>query len=263
MVKNSKIIPGDMVSFELKEGEKDAVITEILPRKNELIRPAIANVDQLVFIFAFHSPEPDLLMLDKLLLMTSLQDIPTIVCFNKIDLDKEGKLNSFRRQYSNCGCHIMALEAKEEIGIAELREKLYGKTSVLAGQSGVGKTTIINKLFNNNYRTNTVSEKTKRGRHTTTHVEFIRVDDDTFIGDTPGFSLVDSLLISGGRTDSFYPEFEKHIDKCRFKGCIHVNEPSCGVKGAVSDGEIAPERYSRYVTLLGQIKESQKSQRGW
>jgi ribosome biogenesis GTPase len=157
----------------------------------------------------------------------------------------------------------MSVCAAKGIGIDELKSKLLGKTSILAGQSGVGKTTIINKLFNNAYKTSNVSVKTQRGKHTTTHVEFIRVDDQTYIADTPGFSLIDSILISEGRTEALYPEFVKYMGNCKFNGCTHVNEPSCAIKNAVESGEIPEERYTRYVSILQQIKESKRKQRGW
>ena len=237
-----KPLVGDLVEYEILDAEeKTGNIIRILPRKNELIRPAVANIDQALVVFAVKKPDPHFNLLDRFLVMMERQEIPVIICFNKKDIADEPEIESLEKTYEACGYRVIFASAREGENILEIKEALKGKTTTVAGPSGVGKSSLINCLQENvNMETGSISRKIERGKHTTRHSEIIPIAADTYIMDTPGFS---TLYIPGFEKEdlqNFYPEFKEYEPYCRFKGCSHISEPDCGVKEALAEGKISP-----------------------
>ena len=260
--RNQKIKPlvGDNVELELlDEGKKLAAIVDILPRKSQLIRPAVANVDQALIVFAAKDPEPNYSLLDRFLILMAKQNLPVIICFNKTDLISEEERKKIENGYRSSGYEIRFLSAKGKVGTEELFQLINKKTTVLAGPSGVGKSTLVNLLQPGVVmETGTVSEKIKRGKHTTRHSEFIWINEDTYILDTPGFSSLEIEEVEAEDLKLYFPEFQSYEGECRFRGCVHENEPDCAVKQAVKDGIISKERYNSYLLLYKDLKEKKK-----
>ena len=255
-----KPLVGDLVEVSvLDEENKKGNIDEVLERKNELIRPAVANIDQALVIFAIKKPEPNLNLLDRFLIMMQQKEIPCILVFNKSDLATEEERQALRDIYAGSGCEILFVSAKQDQGIEEVRNLLKGKTSTVAGPSGVGKSSLINKLQSDvNMETGSISEKIERGKHTTRHTEFIPMGEDTFIMDTPGFSSLAVFDMEKEELEQFYPEFDEYRDTCRFNGCSHTHEPGCGVKEALEEGKISKERYENYKLIYDELKNRKK-----
>lgn len=257
---NLKPLVGDNVEVSiLDEENKKGNIDEVLQRQNELIRPAVANIDQALVIFAIKKPEPNLNLLDRFLIMMQQKEIPCVLVFNKSDLATEEDRQKLRDSYSGSGCEILFVSAKQNQGIEEVREVLKGKTSTVAGPSGVGKSSLINKLQSEvNMETGSISEKIERGKHTTRHTEFIPMGEDAFIMDTPGFSSLAVFDMEKEELEQFYPEFDEYRDDCRFHGCSHTHEPGCGVKGAIEEGKISKQRYENYKLIYEELKNKKK-----
>ena len=246
-----KPLVGDNVEIEiLNEEEKTGNLVQIYERKNELIRPAAANVDQALVIFAVRQPDPNYVLLDRFLIAMEQQEIPVIICFNKSDLAKEQELEAMCRIYEGCGYHILTTSASCEEGIETVRELLEGKTTVVAGPSGVGKSSLTNLLQEEiSMETGEISKKLKRGKHTTRHSQLLTVGEHTYLMDTPGFS---SMFVEGMEKEElrqFFPEFREYEGTCRFQGCVHVHEPGCLVKEAVEEGKLSSQRYENYVSF--------------
>ena len=260
--RNQKIKPlvGDDVELELLDEEKKlAAIVDILPRKSQLIRPAVANVDQALIVFAAKDPEPNYSLLDRFLILMAKQNLPVIICFNKTDLISEEERKAIEDGYRNSGYEIRFLSAKGKNGTEELFQLMNNKTTVLAGPSGVGKSTLVNLLQPRVVmETGTVSEKIRRGKHTTRHSEFIWINENTYILDTPGFSSLELEDIEAEELKDYFPEFLPYEEKCRFRGCVHENEPDCAVKQAVRDGHISKNRHNSYLLLYKDLKEKKK-----
>ena len=243
----------------LNEETKKGNLDDILERKNFLIRPAVANVDQTLVIFAAAKPDPNLNLLDRFLIMMEQKDIPVILVFNKQDVAEQEKLAELVEIYENCGYQVLCVSALQENGISEIKEILRGKTSTVAGPSGVGKSSIINLLQSDVYmETGNISEKIERGKHTTRHSELISIEKDTYIFDTPGFSSLYVTDMEKEELKTYFPEFAAYEDECKFLGCVHVNEPVCGVKEALKAGKISQSRYENYKLLYEELKENEK-----
>lgn len=250
-------LTGDRVIFSVTDPvQKKGNIDEIQVRSSLLVRPAVANVDQMIAVIAARSPEPDLLLLDKLLISAKKQNIDSILCINKTDLDHEGNRAFLRTAYSRAGYRVIETSSKENKGFEELDSALAGHISVFAGQSGVGKSTLLNRVMNTMVmKTGELSEKLDRGKHTTRHAELMELARGGYIADTPGFSSYELTGIRFDELQNYYPEFADYISECRFIGCSHINEPDCGVKKAVGEGGIDSGRYERYRELFALLKQ--------
>ncbi len=256
--RNIKPLVGDNVEFTVLDDE-EGNIDEILPRKNELIRPASANVDQAMILFAVADPEPNLNLLDRFLVAMEAQRLPVIVCFNKIDLCGEEKVEQYRNIYERAGYQVRFLSASQGIGFASLKDLLRGKTTVLAGPSGVGKSSWTNLIQPEaGMETGKISKKIQRGRHTTRHSQLFCVEEDTYLMDTPGFSSLYLENMAPEELKDYFPEFARYEGQCRFLGCVHVGEKVCGVKEAVERGGLSRSRYDNYRLLYQELKEKER-----
>ena len=255
-----KPLVGDLVEIEiLDEAEKTGNMTRILPRKNELIRPAVANIDQALVIFALENPTPNLTLLDRFLVMMEQQNVPTLICFNKEDLASEAEIQELRDAYGTCGYPLFFVSARQQEGIEPLRAALEGKTTTVAGPSGVGKSTLINLLAPEvQMETGEISEKIQRGKHTTRHSQLILLNEQTYIFDTPGFSSLAVDFFEKETLGTLFPEFVEYEQNCRFTGCSHIGEPVCGVKEALAEGKISQSRYNNYVQIYNELKDKRK-----
>ena len=258
--KSIKPLVGDNVNIDIiDEGNKKGNIIKVCGRENELIRPAVANIDQAMIIFALKKPDPNLNLLDKFLVMMEFQNIETIICFNKMDIADTDFMEKLKMIYNNAGYRVAFASATKEDGVEKVRKLIEGKSTVLAGPSGVGKSSMLNALTKEyKMETGSVSEKIGRGRHTTRHSEIFYLGDGTYVFDTPGFS---SLFVPGmtkERLEDCFYEFVPYTDKCRFTGCSHINEPDCAVKGALNKGLINKSRYDNYKLLFNELKEKER-----
>ena len=231
-------------------------IEHIHPRKSMLIRPAVANIDQLVVVASVTSPEPNLELIDNFLITGEMNRLSSIICINKADLADTSELE---RIYSATGYRVVVTSAERNNGMDELKELLIGKNSALAGNSGVGKSSILNSLgIDCNLRTGAVSEKIQRGRHTTRHVELIKIPAGGMVLDTPGFSVFELPGVEAEDLEQYFPEFSEHLGGCRFRGCAHVHEPDCAVREALAQGRISERRYESYVHFYTELKNIKK-----
>ena len=258
-----KPLVGDEVVFDLTHTEDtEGTVDSILPRKNYLIRPPVANVDQALIVFALKDPAPNLSLLDRFLILMEKQQIPAVIVFNKDDLDSEKSYETIRRIYSGCGCRILSMSIRSGEGVGEVRKLFEGKTTVLSGPSGVGKSSLTNLLCPEaGMEVGEVSRQTRRGKQTTRHAQLFPCGDGAFFFDTPGFS---SLYLDGIRPQElkdYFPEFKKYEPQCRFQGCLHLAEPDCAVKSAVQEGKISRERYDSYRKLKEELETGQKEGR--
>ena len=250
-----KPLVGDNVVLEVLDEEKLlGNIVDILPRKSEIIRPAVANVDQAMIIFAIQKPEPNFNLLDRFIIYMQQKELPCIICFNKQDIATEDEKTAIAKAYEGSGCRVLFASALEEDGLEDIKKVLKGRTTTVAGPSGVGKSSLINRLQTGTYmETGAISIKIERGKHTTRHSEMIAVDENTYILDTPGFSSLQLFDVEKNNLKDYYTEFTTYSDGCRFLDCIHQNEPDCGVKDAVNDGKISQIRYDNYLLLLEEL----------
>ncbi len=260
--RNRKIKPlvGDNVEFSVLDEEAgEGNIDEILPRKNALVRPAAANVDQALVLFALTQPAPNLNLLDRFLVMMAMEEVPVVICFNKADLGDADMEAEYRRIYEGAGYEVHFISARDNQGMDQVREILRGRTTVLAGPSGVGKSSLTNRIQPEaSMETGGISRKIERGKHTTRHSELFFVEKDTYMMDTPGFSSMYTPDIEASELKSFFPEFTGFEDECRFLGCVHIGEKICGVKDAVKEGRISPSRYENYRLIYEELKQKRR-----
>ncbi len=254
-----KPVVGDKVNFEItKIEEKTGVIEEILPRKNYIKRPKIANINQIVLVISSKMPKPDLLMLDKQLTFAEYMNIKPVIVINKIDLAKE-IAEEIKEQYKFTNYEIIETNAKENVGIYELRNALKNKISVFSGNSGVGKSTLLNDLFEDNLTLEgKISSKNKRGKNTTTTVKLYELEENTFIADSPGFSTFDIYEIETTNLAEYFVEFKEYIENCEFVGCTHIKEENCGIKQALKENKISQNRYERYIKIYEELKDKEE-----
>lgn len=258
--RNMKPMVGDNVEIEvLSKSELLGNIEDILPRTNSIIRPAVANVDQALIIFAFKDPEPNYQLLDRFLVQMKRQNIPVLICFNKSDLGTEEQQSEIRKIYEKSMAQLFFVSAKSEEGLDLLFSALSGKTTTVAGPSGVGKSSLINRMQKDiQMETGVLSEKIKRGKHTTRHSQLISLDQDSYILDTPGFSTLEIENMEAEELKQYYPDFESFEPYCKFGGCNHIGERDCGVKDAVALGELNQRRYDNYSYLFEELKQIKK-----
>lgn len=246
---------GDIVDYT-KEGDSDGVIMKLHPRKNELVRPPIANIDQALLVFSVKEPEFNTILLDRFLVVLESFQVEPIICLTKMDLltdEERVKLQDYIDQYKAIGYEIIETYKNDKELLERLQPILEGKTSVLAGQSGVGKSTLLNTLLPElQLQTSDISQSLGRGKHTTRHVELIEVCGG-LLADTPGFSSFDFDTIEKEELTSCFPEFARLSDGCKFRGCLHIKEPKCAIKDALETGEVQSYRYEHYQQFLQEI----------
>lgn len=257
--KKNKMTPlvGDLCEIEATNtSDIEANIVSISPRTSELTRPNVSNVDQVLLVFALKDPDPITYLLDKLLVNFEARDLPIVIAFTKWDLDEKGIGESLLALYQGSGYRCLPISSRDGVGIEELKSFLEGKISVVCGPSGAGKSTLINTLSGKEImETGSVSKKTRRGKQTTRHTQLIPLWRDSFIADTPGFSFVDVLGVDKKDLYKMFPEFSPFGEDCRFSGCSHISEPDCGIKAALEEGKITPERYDSYTKLYKELSE--------
>lgn len=248
-IKSDGISVGDYVFFDKK------TITEVLPRKNKFIRPNVANVDTIVVVVS-PEPKPDFYLIDKLILNAVKENAEIILVINKTDVECN-LYEDIRNEYKNLDIKLVKISAHERIGIEELKSNLINKLSVLAGQSAVGKTSIVNAMFNLSLKTGELSEKILRGRHTTTRSEIFEMENIKLV-DSPGFAVIDAQVDIEELPDC-YPEYLKVSNECKYRGCSHVSEPECAVKTRVENGIYSKNRYNRYVEIYSELSKRRKN----
>ena len=251
-----------MVRIEvLNEEKKEGSLVEILPRKNELIRPAVANVDQAMIIFAADFPKPNFSLLNHFLLMMERRSVPVVICFNKMDLLNQEEIQKLHDSYEPAGYTVLTISVKEGQGIDEVKKMLDHKVTVVAGPSGVGKSSLTNAIQSGiHMETGEISKKLNRGKHTTRHSQLIELWEDSWFMDTPGFSSLLTEPMDKEELRLYFPEFIPYEGQCRYQGCTHTHEPGCAVKEALAEGEIGETRYQGYLEIYEELKEQEKRQ---
>lgn len=261
--RKNKITPlvGDRVSISVvAEENKKGVVEEIEKRDTELVRPPIANVDKALIVFAIKNPAPNLSLLDRFIVLAEKENLEIVIVFTKVDLDADGELlEELKSIYEVSGYKVIPVSNKLKLNIDKIKEELKENTVVFAGPSGVGKSSLLNEVDKNfELKTGEVSDKIKRGKHTTRHAELLKLECGGMVADTPGFSSLTLDDIDESELKEYFIEFDKH-DDCRFGSrCIHENEPSCAVKEAVENGEISKKRYESYIQLLNEIRSGKR-----
>ncbi|MBQ3408882.1 MAG: ribosome small subunit-dependent GTPase A [Clostridia bacterium] len=254
---------GDYVEYEVIDEEKnEGVIDTIKDRKNYIKRPKMANLTQIIFVVSMKQPKPDLLMLDKQLAFAELNNIKPVICLNKIDLVDEESVNKIEKTYSEIGYKIFKTNANEKIGVDDLKDILDRNITAFSGNSGVGKSTLINDIFDDEItKSGLISEKNQRGKNTTTSTYLYKINENTYLADTPGFSTFDIGEIASEDLYKYFIEFVKPSENCEFVGCTHIKEENCGIKEAVQEGKISNERYDRFCKIYLDLKE--RENRRW
>lgn len=269
--RNRNIKPkiGDNVEIDILDEDKLlGNITEIFPRDNDLVRPAVSNVDQAIVVFALTHPKPNFNLLDRFLIMLEQQGLNAVIYINKCDLEDEQadgakseyiKSEYIKSEYEKAGHRVVLGSTLTGMGMDEIRELIAQKTTVFAGPSGVGKSSLLNVINpHRNVATGELSEKIQRGKHTTRHSELMYAGDETFVMDTPGFSSLEVFDTEPEELKGYYSEFAYYEGGCRFGGCVHINEPDCGVKAALEAGQLSRLRYENYRQIYDELKNKRK-----
>ena len=253
-----KPLVGDIVEISIEnEEDKLGTIEGFETRKNEFVRPPVANIEKLGIVISPVNPSPDFMLVDKLLITSERNNIKPIIIINKVDLIEEAQRSELIDMMKNTGYKIIFMSKLTKEGYSELLDELKNSFTAFAGQSGVGKSTILNNIVENNVmETGEISAKISRGKHTTRHAQIIKLNFGGYVVDTPGFSSFELDNIAHDELMNFFPEIMKFNVGCRFNGCSHINEPDCRVKDAVKDNEISNERYENYVELYKLLKQS-------
>ncbi|PKM81728.1 MAG: ribosome small subunit-dependent GTPase A [Firmicutes bacterium HGW-Firmicutes-14] len=247
------VLPGDRVMLK-ETGDLTGVIEEVLPRTSVLDRPQVANVDQVVIVFACAEPDPQTELLDRMLVSAEFAGLLPVICFNKVDLVDEKTVEDLIADYRRSGYTVLETSAVNGTGTDSLRRCLQGRTTVFAGPSGSGKSSLLNAVHPGlRLKTGKVSEKIGRGRHTTRFAELLKLGPDSLVVDSPGFSSLHLPDIDKQYLAGMFPEFTPYAGGCRFNGCLHRAEPECAVKKAVDEGEVSRERYSHYLVFLEEL----------
>lgn len=260
--KIDEIVPvvGDRVEIEIIDKEKQtAVITKILPRDNYIKRPKLANVTRIIFVVSASHPKPDLLLLDKQLAFAELLGTQPIIVINKVDLEKEEIVEDIKKIYTNIGYKVIVTIAKQKQGTKEVKEMLQKGISAFSGNSGVGKSTLLNAIFEKDLtKEGMISSKNKRGKNTTTAIQLYKVEDKTYIADTPGFSTFDVYEIESKDLYKYFKELKEEEKNCEFVGCTHIKEQTCGIRKALEKGKISNSRYQNYVKIYEDLKDKEE-----
>lgn len=249
-------VTGDIVQVNIVDQEnKKAVIEEIEERKVYVKRPKLANITQIIFVVSSKDPKPDLLMLDKQLAFAEFLKIKSVIILNKTDLDKKGDFENTKNIYEKIGYIVIKTEAKNKVGIDRLKDRLKNNINAFSGNSGVGKSTLINAIFDKEKTLEgEISKKNKKGKNTTTSIKLYEIDIDTYLADTPGFSTFDISEIESKALERYFKEFKDEIKNCEFIGCTHIKEENCGIKKAIKDGKIDKSRYERFCKIYKELK---------
>ena len=261
-IKKDEIVPvvGDIVELEITdEKNKKAVINAIIDRKIYIKRPKMANITQIIFVISSKNPKPDLLLLDKQLAFAEFLGIKSLIVLNKTDLDDKLEFEKIKKIYEKIGYKVIQTEAKNKKGIEKLKDELKNNVNAFSGNSGVGKSTLINGIFNKDITLEgEISKKNKRGKNTTTAVKLYEIDENTYIADTPGFSTFSIEEIKSNDLCNYFIEFKDKIKNCEFVGCTHVKEEKCGIKQAVIEGKIDKQRYERFCKIREELKQMEE-----
>lgn len=249
------LLVGDKVEFTITNSEKqEGVIEQILPRKNELKRPKMSNLTQIILVVSMKMPNPDLLLLDKQLIFAEFMGLKAIIVLNKVDLEDKKEIDKIFKLYKNIGYRVIQTNAKEGINIEEIRDLLNGEITAFAGNSGVGKSTLINSIFKQELtQEGNISDKNQRGKNTTTSTTLYKYKENSYIADTPGFSTYEINEIQKEDLCHYFVEFVPYLEKCEFQGCSHIKEENCGIKKALESGKISPQRYENYVKIYNNL----------
>ena len=249
------LLVGDKVEFTITNSEKqEGVIEQILPRKNELKRPKMSNLTQIILVVSMKMPNPDLLLLDKQLIFAEFMGLKATIVLNKVDLEDKKEIDKIFELYKNIGYRVIQTNAKEGINIEEIRDLLNGEITAFAGNSGVGKSTLINSIFKQELtQEGNISDKNQRGKNTTTSTTLYKYKENSYIADTPGFSTYEINEIPKEDLCHYFVEFVPYLEKCEFKGCSHIKEENCGIKKALESDKISPQRYENYVKIYNNL----------
>ena len=260
--KNNEISPvaGDIVQIDITDENKlEGVIDKIEERTNYIKRPKMANITQLILVVSIKLPKPDMLLLDKQLVYAEFMKIKPIICLNKIDLDSDNIASEIENTYSKIGYTVIKTDAKNGIGVDKIKQYLKNNITAFSGNSGVGKSTLLNSLLGENIsEEGVISKKNKRGKNTTTQVRLYKIEENSYVADTPGFSTFEVSEIEKNDLAQYFIEFRKYLNDCEYGDCSHIKEENCGIKKALAEGKISKGRYDRYCQLMSEIEKTPK-----